>query len=110
MVKRAIAMVIGAAAGTLLWYAVAWLRSPVEASGDPVAIEHCLRDAYVDCVSHDTPSAAPEAPLIAKPCKDFLSEGAGVGALSACLHEVRREDDAGRVKAFQRAQLIAGSS
>lgn len=110
MVKRAIAMVIGAAAGTLLWYAVAWLRSPVEASADPVAIEHCLRDAYIDCVSHSSPSVAPEAPMIAKPCKDWLSGDADSAALSQCLHEARRERDAVRMENLKRAQRIAASS
>ena len=50
MVKRVVAMLSGALAGAVLWAAVAWLRSPAEASADPIAIEHCIRDAYVDCV------------------------------------------------------------
>lgn len=113
MVKRVVAMLIGALAGTALWYAVAWLRSPVEAEADPISIENCARDAYVDCVSEDDAfHVAPEAPSepVAQPCKDFLNEDAGVAALSACLHEVRRGEDAGRVKTLQRAQLLAGSS
>lgn len=114
MVKRVVAMLLGALAGIVLWHAVDWLRSPVEAEADSVSIENCVRDAYIDCVSEDEafPTAPEEVPRepVAQPCKDFLSEGAGVAALSACLHEVRRGDDAGRVKAFQRAQLIAGSS
>ena len=112
MVKRVVAMVLGALAGIVLWHAVEWLRSPVEA--DAVSIENCARDAYIECVSADeglsaTPEDAPSEP-VAQPCKDFLSADAGVAALSACLHEVRRGNDAGRVKAFQRAQLITGSS
>jgi len=114
MVKRVVAMLLGAFAGIALWYVVDWVRSPAEAEADSVSIENCVRDAYIDCVSEgEAFSAAPdEAPRepVAQPCKDFLSEDAGVGALSACLHEVRRENDAGRVKAFQRAQLFAGSS
>jgi hypothetical protein len=111
MVKRVVAMLIGALAGVALWYAVDWVRSPAEAEADSVSIENCVRDAYIDCVSEDEAfPTTPEAPLIAQPCKDFLSEEAGVAALSACLHEVRRGDDVARVKAFQRAQLVAGSS
>jgi hypothetical protein len=114
MVKRVVAMLFGAFAGVALWYVVDWVRSPAEAEADSVSIENCVRDAYVDCVSQDeaTPAAPDETPRepVAQPCKEFLSEDAGVAALSACLHEVRRGDDAGRVKAFQRAQLIAGSS
>lgn len=114
MVKRVIAMLIGAIAGTALWYGVAWLRSPVEAEADSVSIENCMRDAYIDCVSEGEtfPAAPDEAPRepVAQPCKEFLSEGAGVGALSACLHEVRRGNDGERAKAFERAQKIARSS
>lgn len=111
MVKRVVAMLIGAIAGTALWYGVAWLRSPVEADADPISIENCVRDAYIDCVGAGEafPEEAPREP-VAQPCKDFLSEGAGVGALSACLHEVRRGSDGERAKAFERAQQIARSS
>jgi len=111
MVKRVVAMLLGALAGVVLWYVVDWVRSPAEAEADSVSIENCVRDAYVDCVSYDDVLPTPEAPRepVARPCKDFLSEDAGVAALSACLHEVRG-DDAGRVKAFRRAQQIAGSS
>ncbi len=113
MVKRVVAMLLGAFAGVVLWYVVDCVRSPTEAEADSVSFENCVRDAYVDCVGYDDVlPTAPEAPRepVAQPCKDFLSEDAGVAALSACLHEVRRGDDAGRVKAVQRAQLIAGSS
>jgi hypothetical protein len=113
MVKRVVAMLLGALAGVALWYVVDWVRSPVEAEADSVSIENCIRDAYVDCVGADEAfPAAPEAPNepVAQPCKDFLSEGAGVAALSACLHEVRRGNNAEHVNAAKRAQLIAGSS
>lgn len=114
MVKRVVAMLLGALAGIVLWYAVDWVRSPAEAEADSVSIENCVRDAYVDCVGQDeafpdAQDAAPRMPL-AQPCKDFLNDDAGVAALSACLHEVRRANDAGRGKALRRAQLIAGSS
>lgn len=114
MVKRVVAMLLGALAGIVLWHAVDWLRSPVEAEADSVSIENCVRDAYVDCVSDGevSPAAPDEAPRepVAQPCKDFLSEDAGVAALSACLHEVRRGGDGEHNKAVKRAQLIAGSS
>ena len=58
MVKRAVAMALGALAGVLLWYAVDWVRSPAEE--DAISIENCVRDAYVDCVGQD--EALPEAP------------------------------------------------
>lgn len=113
MVKRVVAMLLGAFAGVVLWYVVDWVRSPAEAEVDSVSIENCARDAYIDCVSEGEglPEVleAPSEP-VAQPCKDFLSEDAGIAALSACLHEVRRGGDAGRVKAVQRARLIAGSS
>jgi hypothetical protein len=114
MVKRVVAMLLGAFAGVVLWYVVDWVRSPVEAEADSVSIENCIRDAYVDCVSDDqTFEAVPneaQRESVAAPCKDFLSEEAGVAALSACLHEVRRRNDAERVRAFERAQKIATSS
>ena len=112
MVKRAVAMALGALAGVLLWYAVAWVRSPAEE--DAISIENCVRDAYVDCVSQD--EALPEAPTeapnepVAQPCKDFLNEEAGVEALSQCLHEARRENGVERVRAIEQAQKIATSS
>jgi len=114
MVKRVVAMLLGAFAGVVLWHAVEWVRSPVEAEADSVSIENCVRDAYVDCVSEDEafgvlPEEAPREP-VAAPCKDFLSDDAGVAALSACLHEVRRGNDAERLRAFERAQKIATSS
>lgn len=112
MVKRVVAMLLGAFAGVVLWYVVDWVRSPAEAEADSVSIENCARDAYIDCVSDDAFPAAPEAPSepVAQPCKDFLNEDAGVAALSACLHEVRRGNNAEHVDAVKRAQLIAGSS
>jgi hypothetical protein len=114
MVKRVVAMLLGAFAGVVLWYVVDWVRSPAEAEADSVSMENCIRDAYVDCVSDDqafeaVPEEAPREP-VAAPCKDFLSEEAGVAALSACLHEVRRGNDAERIRAFERAQKIATSS
>ncbi len=110
MVKRVIAMLLGALAGALLWGAVAWLRSPVEASADPIAVEHCLQDAMIDCVSNEIPSAVPEAPAVAGSCKDWLLDDADIAALSKCLHDARRERDAVRFENFKRAQRIAASS
>lgn len=110
MVKRMIAMLLGALAGGLLWAAVAWLRSPVEASADPIAVEHCLQDAFIDCVSNEMPAAAPEVPATPEPCKDWLSDDADIAALSSCLREARRERDAVRFENFKRAQRIAASS
>jgi hypothetical protein len=112
MVKRAVAMVLGALAGVLLWHAVAWVRASAEP--DAISTENCVRDAYVDCVGQGEalPNLQDELPSepVAQPCKDFLSEGAGVAALSQCLHEVRRENGIERVKALERARQIATSS
>jgi hypothetical protein len=93
MVKRAIAILLGAAAGVALWYLAVWAREamqpqPVMSFGD------CVRYGY-DCVSYDAepqeiiPLIAPAAP--ADPCKSWLAGAdGGVAALSQCLHTARR--------------------
>ena len=103
MVKRVIAIGLGAVAGITLWYAVQWLRAPADADTDAFSIENCVRDAYVDCVDF-APDSAPQ------PCKDWLTGDADAALLSQCLHGARRERDAVRIENFLRAQRIAASS
>jgi hypothetical protein len=111
LVKRLIAMLLGAAAGAAFMYGLSWLRAPVEVSADPVAVENCILDAQIDCVGYEPPvPATPAVEAVARPCKAWLSEKAGVAALSLCLHEARRERDALQVENFKRAQRIAASS
>lgn len=110
MVKRAIAVVLGAIAGVLLWYLFDWMRSPAEAS-DTMSIENCLQDGYVGCVEFRTPAQpAPAFETVARPCKDWLGGDAGSAALSRCLHEARRDRDAVRLENFKRAQRIAAAN
>lgn len=101
MVKRAVAVVIGACAGLLLWHFVGWLQTPSE--DDVISVESCVRDKFVDCVAHETP-----APAVA-PCKAWLSGSTDVSALSRCLHEARRDEDGVRFDEAKRARLIGGS-
>ena len=103
MVKRVIAVGVGAIAGIALWYAVHWLHTPADA--DVISIETCVHDAYVDCVGF-----APDGNLAPQVCKDWLTGDAGAALLSECLHGARRERDAVRIKNFERAQRIAASS
>lgn len=103
MVKRLVAIGLGAVAGITLWYAVDWLRAPADADEDAVSIENCVRDAFVDCVDF-APDSAPQ------PCKDWLTGDGNAAVLSQCLHGARRERDAVRIENFQRAQRIAASS
>jgi hypothetical protein len=111
MVKRAIAIALGAVAGVLLWHVVEWIRTPVEADADPVSVENCLRGALVDCAEFEAPLAPIPAPEpIAGPCKDWLTGEADAAALSQCLMEARRSRDAVRIQNYERAQRIAASS
>jgi hypothetical protein len=111
MVKRAVAMALGAIAGMLLWHFVDWVRSPAAADEDTVNFENCLRDALVDCAEFDEPWAPAPAPEpIAAPCKDWLSGDPEAAALSQCLMEARRSRDAVRIQNFGRARRIAASS
>lgn len=111
MVKRAIAILLGAVAGILLWYVFDWWRTPAGAKEMPVSVADCVHHAMVDCVDAEgfVPAPPAEEP-VAQPCKDWLSEGLGASALSACLQEVRRGRDAVRIENFKRAQRIAQSS
>jgi hypothetical protein len=110
MVKRVVAMLLGALAGAVLWTAIMWLRSPSEAAADPVAIEHCIQDAYVDCVGLEAPPTPEAVPGIAQACRDWLSEDAGLKALSQCLHDARRDREAMQIENFKRAQRIAAAA
>lgn len=103
MVKRVIAVGLGAVAGIALWYAVHWLHTP--ADGDVISIENCVRDAFVDCVDF-----TPGGDVAPQPCKDWLTGDADAALLSQCLQGARRERDAVRIENFQRAQRVAASS
>jgi len=111
MVKRAIAILLGAVAGILLWYVFDWWRTPAEVEAVPLSVADCVQHAMVDCVDAEGfVPAPPAAGSVAQPCKDWLSEDLGAAALSACLQEARRGRDAVRLENFKRAQRIAASS
>ena len=111
MVKRVIAIVAGALAGTVLWFTVGaplLARSHADAQS-----EGCKRDDAVECVHYDDAPMPPAvAPTVADACKGWLSKGA-LASLSQCLHDARRTPDAelaARVDAMHREQAIAKSS
>jgi hypothetical protein len=93
-----------------LWYVVDTWRAPAEADDDAISFEHCLQDAFVDCVEFEPPAKPAPAPeAAAAPCKAWLSDDGGLAALSRCLSEARRVRDAVRIQNFERAQRIAAS-
>ena len=119
MVKRAITLVAGAAAGAALWFIVsAWASGP---SDPEPSVVSCVREALIDCVGYEAPAPAqaslPDAPPIEiiEPCKGWLS-ATGDGAmalLSQCLHEARRGTDRAeeaRKEEARRKRAIAASS
>ncbi len=89
MVTRAVAVVVGALAGVLLWYAVQWVRVQAHESS-VITVETCEPGALVDCVAYEAPAPMDEAP---QPCKDWLADGATRAALSQCLHGIARARD-----------------
>lgn len=117
MVKRAISIVVGAAAGAALWFALyAVLTARSEA--DP-SMDGCVQGGLVECIGYETPQrtlppARPSSP-IAVPCKGWLNatgEGA-MAMLSQCLHQARRggaSDDAAGIESIRRRRAIAASS
>ena len=112
MVKRAISIVLGAAAGVALWLvfnAVLMARSHAEPG-----TEGCLREAFVECVGFEKPQppAIEPARPIAAPCKGWLSatNAGSVVLLSQCLHQARSDRDAQRFEQIKRAQALATSS
>jgi len=114
MVKRAIAIVVGAAAGAGLWFLFAAVRAE-QSEADP-SMEACMKDGFVECVGYVTPQQAPPAiktpSPVAEPCKGWLSatsEGS-MALLSQCLHQARSERDAQRLEQIMRARAVAASS
>ncbi|MEQ1863647.1 MAG: hypothetical protein ABL996_03235 [Micropepsaceae bacterium] len=110
MVKRAISIVLGAAAGVALWF----VYDAVRAEGlhsDPDA-QGCVRGDWTECVGYVTPVEALRPVPAAQPCKIYLgtSSGASLAILSQCLHAARRQNDGGRVEQIKRARAIATSS
>jgi len=114
MVKRAIAIGVGALAGVALWYLAVWAREamqpePVMSFGD------CAHYGY-DCVSYEPAQPAtvpaPVAPIAADPCKSWLSGGqdAGTAMLSQCLHTARRGDAAERLEQAKWTRRTGASS
>ena len=87
MVKRLIAVFVGASAAVALFFAVAWARERIH-DAEAISVTDCVRDGLVDCVGYE----APKAPEIVAPCKAWLDGDGSTAALSQCLHEARRED------------------
>jgi hypothetical protein len=102
MVKRAVAMMLGALAGVLLWHAAQWVRAQAHES-EVITVETCEADALVECVDYEAPAPAERAP---DPCMDWLADGGARAALSQCLHGIARARDSERVG----ARGIAGST
>ena len=112
MVKRAIAIVLGAAAGVALWFAFDTVRAS-ELRADPAA-EGCLFDKAVmtSCVGYAAPIEVLRPAPAAAPCKAWLggSDSASIAMLSRCLRAARRGTDGERVEQVKRARAIATSS
>jgi hypothetical protein len=114
MVKRAIAIVAGAAAGVALWYFVVWAREEMQPE-PAMSFGDCTHYGY-DCVGYEPEEPkglpAPVAPSVADPCKSWLSGAAGSGTadLSRCLHTARRGDDLERLEQAKWARRTAAPS
>ena len=110
MVKRAIAIVLGAAAGVALWFAFDAVRAS-DLHADPGS-EGCMMDDLTTCIGYVAPTEALRAAPVTPPCKAWLghSNSASIAVLSQCLHAARRGQDAGRVEQVRRARAIAASS
>mgnify|MGYP000878748367 CR=1 FL=1 len=103
MVKRLVAVLLGALAGAGLWFGVAKLRA-IAAEQDTVTVDGCADAGLMNCVDYEAGTAAtPEA------CKVWLRSDGDLKALSACLHERRAREDALKLKELQRAQGAAKS-
>jgi hypothetical protein len=102
MVKHAVAMMLGALAGVLLWHAAQWVRAQAHES-EVITVETCEPGALVDCVDYETPAPIEQAP---DPCKDWLADGGARAVLSQCLHGVARAREGERVG----TRAIAGST
>lgn len=111
MVKRAISIVLGAAAGVALWFAFDAVRAD-ELHADPEA-QGCLFDkaAMTSCVGYVAPVEPPQ-PVAAPPCKAWLggANAASIAMLSQCLRAARRGQDSERLERVKRARAIATSS
>lgn len=106
MVKRTVAVLVGALGAALLWYGVLWARSQAY-EAEVISVDTCEVGFDISCVGYPTPAAKP-AP---EPCKAWLADDrAGVAALSQCLHGARTSSEAAQIKAFERAQAIRTSS
>ena len=106
MVKRAIALFVGALGAALLWYGVLWARNQAY-EGEVISVDTCDVGFDISCVGYPAPAVKP-AP---EPCKAWLADSrAGVAALSQCLHGARTSSEAAHIKAFERAQAIRTSS
>lgn len=107
MVKRLIAILIGASAGALVCLIFGFLISNRSQASDG---EACSPTDLVECVRFETPVRAvpPEAVRaeIAQPCKGWLTGHASAALLSQCLHQARDE----RKKDITRKLAIAASS
>lgn len=112
MVKRAIAIILGAAAGVLLWFAFDSVRAS-EFSADPSA-EGCLfvKGAMTSCVGYVTPTEVLRPAPTVPPCKAWLggSDAASIAMLSKCLRAARQSKDGERIEQIKRARAIATSS
>jgi len=109
MVKRAIAIVLGAAAGSALWFVFdAVVLAPPKA--DPRA-QACASEEMIVCAGYEVPASAKVAPALpaAQPCKAFLSAtgAAPLQQLSACLHETARAKQDAQMPIT--ARVVAGS-
>ena len=103
MVKRILAVLLGALAGAGLWFGVAKLRA-IAAEQDTVVVHDCADAGLMNCVGFAAPAGqTPEA------CKAWLKSDGDLGALSACLQARRAREDALKLKALEQAREAATS-
>ncbi len=110
MVKRAIAIVLGAAAGVALWFAFDAVRAD-DLQSDPRS-QGCTNGDWTECVGYVAPVEVLRPVPAAQPCKAWLggSDGASIATLSRCLRAARQGKDGARVEQVKRARSIAASS
>ena len=110
MVKRAIVIVLGAAAGVVLWFAFDAVRAD-DLHSDPHS-QGCVNGDWTECVDYVTPVEPVRPVPAAQPCKAWLgnSNSASIAVLSQCLRAARRGQDAGRAEQVRRARAVAASA
>jgi hypothetical protein len=110
MVKRAIAIILGATAGAILWFAFDSVRA-AELHADPNS-QGCTREQFTACVSFVTPIEEFKPSPVAQPCKAYLSNtsGASIAALAQCLRAARQSKDLERLEQAKRSKSTAISA